>query len=456
MKKVVIIGGGPGGYVCAIKLAQLGASVTLIEKDALGGTCLNVGCIPTKVFVNTAELFDEMKHASTFGLNGEISLDWQALLNRKSTVVSRLTKGVEGLLSAKGVRVVNGEARFVSKNEVAVGDEKFTAEAFVIASGSDPFIPPIQGVNKIGNALLTSTEALSLDKLPASVVIIGGGVIGIEFADIFSAFGVNVTVIEMLPEILSPIDSEISAILKKKMERKGVKFHLSSKVTEIRENYEGAEVFIDTPSEKISVNAEKVLLSAGRKPKVPKGLDNAGISLEKGRIPADEFRQTCVPGIYAIGDCSSRIMLAHVASAEGETAAENIMHGNKKRMDYKTVPSCVYTLPEIAGVGLTEREAKEQGIDVKLGKFPLMANGKSLIMNSTEGMIKFVVDKKYDEILGVHIIGKHATDLIVEGALALRLEATVDEIVSTIHAHPTVGEALAEAALAVDGKAIHC
>jgi len=457
-KRVAVIGGGPGGYVSAIRAAQLGAEVTLIEKNALGGVCLNVGCIPTKVLLHTAEAYTLAKEGAAIGLKtGNVSVDWDGLMARKRAVVDTLVGGVGTLMASNGITVVRGTASFLSPGELSValnegGTATLSADSVIISTGSEPVVPPIPGFELDG--VITSTEALSLEKLPESVVLVGGGVIGMEFASLFSSFGVKVTVVEMLPGILPMLDGEIVSILRGVLERKGVVFHTSSKVTGVEKKGTGLSVSVETPRGATKLEAEKVLVSVGRRPVTRGlGLEKIGLSMDRSRIKTDKKMETSVKGVYAVGDCASPIMLAHVASREGEVAAENIM-GHKTEMDYKTVPNAVYTAPEIASVGLTEKEASEKGFRVKIGRFPLMANGKSLIMNETDGLVKYVVDEKYDEILGVHIIGPRATDLIVEGALALRLEATVDELVTTVHAHPTVGEALLEGALAVRGRSI--
>jgi len=445
-KRVAVIGGGPGGYVAAIRAAQLGAEVT------------HVGCIPTKVLLHTAEAYTLAKEGAAIGLKaGNVSVDWDGLMARKRAVVDTLVAGVGTLMASNGITVVRGTASFLSPRELSValsegGTRIVRADSVIISTGSEPVVPPIPGFELDG--VITSTEALSLEKLPESVVLVGGGVIGMEFASLFSSFGVKVTVVEMLPGILPMLDGEIVGILRGVLERKGVVFHTSSKVTGVEKKGTGLSVSVETPRGATKLEAEKVLVSVGRRPVTRGlGLEKIGLSMDRSRIKTDKKMETSVKGVYAVGDCASPIMLAHVASREGEVAAENIM-GHKTEMDYKTVPNAVYTAPEIASVGLTEKEASEKGFRVKIGRFPLMANGKSLIMNETDGLVKYVVDEKYDEILGVHIIGPRATDLIVEGALALRLEATVDELVTTVHAHPTVGEALLEGALAVRGRSI--
>ena len=454
-KKVVVIGGGPGGYVCAIRLAQMGADVTLVERERVGGTCLNVGCIPTKALVKSAELYGEMKHGADFGvLCSDLRVDWDAVQSRKNAVVEQLVGGVVGLLTANKVAVVSGEAHFLSPTAVEVSGRTMQADAFVIAVGSAPVIPTIPGIESEG--IVTSTEALSFAKLPEKLLIVGGGVIGMEFACLYATLGVDVTVVEMMPAILPPADEEMGAIVRKRMEALGVKIHTSCKVTGFDSVSGGVMTHVlDPQGRELQFSSDKVLLSIGRRADTAAlNLDAAGVKAERGRIAVNKKMETSVRNIYAIGDCCSPIMLAHVASAEGEVAAENIM-GASCDMDYKTVPSCVYTLPEMAWVGMTEKAAVETGRKIKVGRFPLIGNGKSLIMNETDGMVKIIADEKYGEILGVHIVGPHATDLIVEGALALRLEATADEIISTVHAHPTVGEALAEATLDLQGRAIH-
>ncbi len=457
--KLVIVGGGPGGYVAAIRAAQLGAEVTLIEKEKLGGTCLNVGCIPTKVLAHTSDLLEELKEAKKIGIDieGSAKVNWSKLQNRKKYIIKRLVSGVSGLLTANKVKVINGTGKLQAGNVVFVAKEDGTVEEIkydklVIASGSRTFIPPIEGKELIG--VIDSTGALNLEKAPSSLVVIGGGVIGIELANIFNSMGCKVTVIEMMQHILPPIDREISEMLKNKLIKDGVEIHTNHKVTKIEECAEGLQVSFSGEKDLV-VNAEKVLIAIGRTANIKDlNLEAVGIKTERNYIVVNDKMETNIKNIYAIGDCTGKNMLAHVASDQGIVAVENIM-GKNKEMDYKTVPACVYTKPELATVGLTEEQAKEKGIDYKVGKFPLIANGKSLIMNETTGIIKVISDKKYDEILGVHILGPRATDLIAEAALALRLEATTEEIITTVHAHPTVGEAMKEAVLAVNKEAIH-
>jgi len=454
-KRVIVIGAGPGGYVAAIRAAQLGATVTIVEKGNFGGTCLNVGCIPTKVLLHSAELFTAITHEGpSIGILADnVRFDWSAIINRKNAVVKRLVTGVGGLLRSNAVTHVSGEAKIVASGVVEVAGKRLEADAIIIASGSVPAVPPIPGLNLEG--VITSDGALSLDALPKSIAIAGGGVIGVEFASVFASFGVNVTVVEMLPRILPNIDAEAAAILRNALEKKGVVFHTASKLQSVTRNGSVLSMAVETPEGPISLEVEKLLVATGRRPNTANlGLEALGVSMDRARIITDNRMQTNVSGIYAIGDCTSKIMLAHVAEHEGQIAAENIM-GHDAVMDYKAVPSAIYTTPAVASVGISEEDAVKAGHRVKVGRFPLMANGKSLIVGDTEGMIKIIADSQYDEILGIHIVGGPATDMIAEGGLALRLEATLDELITTIHAHPTVSEAIPEAAMAALGRVIH-
>ncbi|MDD3704825.1 MAG: dihydrolipoyl dehydrogenase [Clostridiaceae bacterium] len=459
IKRITVIGGGPGGYVAAIRASQLGAKVTLVEKERLGGTCLNVGCIPTKVLLHTSEIYSEYKSSQDIGLKiSSVEVDWDKLQQRKTEVVNQLVNGVYGLLGSNNVELIEGSAEIIDKNKVKIVKKEgpsiiLGSEGIIIASGSLPFIPSFGGINLDG--VIDSTAALSLRKLPKKMVIIGGGVIGVEFATIFNSLGCEVTIIEMLPHILPPIDREIADMLHKNLIEEGIKIYNDAKVLSIEKTEKGLCANVMMSGKEFSVEGENILISIGRRANISElNLKAIGIECEKGCILVDDRMETSIKGIYAVGDCNGRNMLAHVASRQGEIAAENLM-GIDSKMDYKVIPSCVYTKPELASVGLTEEQAVQKGIDYKVGRFPLTANGKSIIMNDFKGLIKIIADKKYGEILGVHILGPRATELITEGALAISLEATVDEIVNTIHAHPTVGEALKEAALDADNIAIH-
>lgn len=457
---VVVVGGGPGGYVAAIRAAQLGGKVTLIEKNKLGGTCLNVGCIPTKVLLHAAEALTEAKHMDNLGIQVSVNgIDWKAVQSRKEAVTNQLVSGVTGLMKANKIRVIEGTASFASKTALEVVKKDGTKEnvpfdKVILATGSVPAVPPIPGV-KENAACVDSTGALAFDHVPETLLVIGGGVIGMELATAYSRFGAKVTVVEAMPKLLPMMDGELTAMLRKKMEASGVTILTEAKVQSVEATPVGAKVQVEVGGKVESFEAEKVLVAVGRRTDTEAlGLDKVGIAHDRGRITVNDKMETNVPNIYAIGDCLGKVMLAHVASAQGEVAAENAL-GETAVYDGKTNPSCVYTDPEFAGVGLTEEKAKEEGIPYQVGKFPLMANGKALIMNGGEGMIKFIIGKEYGEVLGVHILGPRATDLIGECALAIGMEATVDEIYATIHAHPTVTEAVREAALAATKRAIH-
>lgn len=458
--KLAVIGGGPGGYVAAIRAAQLGAEVTLIEKNAMGGTCLNVGCIPTKALIHSADLYHEIKNdAKKNGILVEqVSVDFAAMQKRKATVVKQLVNGVGGLMTANGITVIKGTAKFKSQGLIEVSGEGGPAEVAydkaLIASGSVPSVVPIPGHDLEG--VVDSTGALAFEEIPKSMCIIGGGVIGIEMAHVYQRLGTKITIVEMLPDILINLDSDITAAMKKVMKKNKIDVLLETKVCGIEKGDDGLTVKVtDKDGAEKEINAEKVLMCVGRRPATEElGLAEIGVATERNKILVGEDYQTSVENIYAIGDCIGGIMLAHVASAEGIAAVEKMM-GHECHINFDTVPSCVYTSPELSGVGLTEKEAIEKGIDYQVGIFPLMGNGKSLIIGDTSGLVKIVADKNSGEVLGLHMCGPSATELIVEGALAISKKATVDNLLSTIHAHPSVGESLQEAAHAVFGNALN-
>jgi len=457
-KKIMVIGGGPGGYVAAIRAAQLGGEVILIEKDRIGGTCLNVGCIPTKALLHTAEIYEEAVHGADYGVIANVRLDFAKAQERKTAVTNQLVSGVEGLLAVNKVKVISGVASFISNDTIEVkaangGTETIKADRFIIATGSVPVKPPLPGIES--KQCIDSTGALNLQEVPKTMVVIGGGVIGVEIATLYSTLGCKVIIIEMQNEILPMMDGELTRIIRSKLALKGVDIYTGAKVTGIKDEGAEAKVAVQMSDGRSSVfSCEKVLISVGRKTNTDAlALDRAGIINDRGRITVNDKMETNVKGIYAIGDCTGKGMLAHIASAQGEVAAENSL-GHESVFDIRTNPSCVYTNPEFASVGLTEEMAKEQGLDYLVGKFPLSANGRSLIMGG-DGIIKFIVGKEYKEILGVHILGPRATDLIAECALAIQMEGTIDEIIATIHAHPTISEAVREAALSVEKRAIH-
>ncbi|HSK67990.1 MAG TPA: dihydrolipoyl dehydrogenase [Candidatus Limnocylindria bacterium] len=460
-RNIVIIGGGPGGYVAAIRAAQLGADVTLVERDKVGGTCLNVGCVPTKAMLHAGEMYRQMLHgAASYGiLASGVRFDWAQVLGRKDAIVTRLVNGVTGLLRKNKVKVVAGEGRLGAGKTVVVsagGKDAQTLpyDKLIIASGSVPAVPPIPGV-KDNPDCIDSTGALSLREVPGELVVIGGGVIGIEFANAYANFGCKVTVLEMMDKILPLMDEQLSAMLRASLEKEGVAIHTGAKVLGVEKQGGKNVVRAELSGKTESYPADKVLVAVGRRTDTAAlGLDARGIRHDRGRILVNESMQTNDPDVYAIGDCLGQVMLAHVASAMGEVAAEHAM-GHHAAYDGRTNASCVYTSPEFAGTGYTEAELKAKGVEYRAGLFPLGGNAKTIIENGGQGTVKVLVGREFGEILGVHILGPRATDLIAEAALMIGMEATVDEVVATIHAHPTVSEAVREAVLAADGRAIH-
>jgi dihydrolipoamide dehydrogenase len=454
---ICIIGAGPGGYVAAIRAAQLGARVALIERRRVGGVCLNWGCIPTKAMVSSVELLLEIERAEEFGvLVNEPSFDFSRMMTRKDQVVERLVTGVESLLQARKVEVISGTGKMLTPTRVKISGAttgEVKAKKTIIATGSVPSRPPVPGLDLPG--VITSDEIVSLKELPDDLVIVGGGVIGVEFATIFSALGTKVTIIEMLPSILTTVDEELARRQQRELRTQGVDVFTQSPLKEIRHGVGALDVIYESPKGEAVVQAEMVLVATGRVP-YTEGLNLKGIGVEteKGAIVVDEHLQTSVSGVYAIGDVTGGYMLAHVASHEGEVAAEHAL-GRPSTIDYKAVPNCVFTLPEIAGVGLTEQEAKEKGLSYKKSRFPFTASGRALAMGQTTGLVKMICEEDTGQVLGLHIMGPHATDLIAEGALAIQSGATAHEVASTIHAHPTLPEAVREAALGQGEGPIH-
>lgn len=460
---VIVVGGGPGGYVAAIRAAQLGAKVTLVEREHLGGTCLNIGCIPTKCLLHSAELMEDIKNqGKEIGVEvSGVTLNFPQVIKHKNDISKKLTGGVASLLKMNKVKKVDGEAHFTAPGKLSVKKadgsvEAMTADAIILATGSVNATPPIPGLKENPNCI-DSTGALSLEKLPKSMVVIGGGVIGLELACAYAAFGTKITVVEALDHMLPMLDGDLTKIGVQHMKKMGMEFNLECPVQSVEPSPVGAKVVCKNKAgETVSFEAEKVLVAIGRRANTASlDLEAGKIDNDRGRILVNDRMQTNQPGVYAIGDCVfGRAQLAHTASAMGEVAAENIM-GHDALYDERTNPTCVYIEPEAASVGLTEEQCKAKGIEYKVGKFPMSANGKALILNGGEGLVKIIAGKEYGEILGMHIIGPRATDLIAEGALAIGEEMTLDEIIATIHSHPTVTETLREAALHAEKRAIH-
>jgi len=457
--QLAIIGGGPGGYVAALRAARLGAQVTLIEKEWLGGVCLNVGCIPTKALLQSAEVFRWVRKAQAFGIETTPpAINWAKIQARKNQVVNQLVGGVEVLLRKAGVEVIFGTATFESADTIRVinkdGVEKWVADGVIIATGSRSFTPPIPGIDQI--RVLDSTAALDLQKLPRRVLILGGGAIGLEWACLFSSFGAEVTVVEMLPRLLPLMDEDLGANLSFIFQHEGVRVMCDSRLESFKPKGDALLAHIGGPKGSVDVEADVLLCAVGRRPNVEDlGLDRIGVVYSRKGIEVDAMMRTSAPRVFAIGDVAAEgPMLAHVASHQGLVAAGAAL-GHAEEMRYNAVPGCVFTVPEAAGVGMTEQEAKSSGYDVRVGRFGLANNGKALSMGEHEGLVKVVADARTDQILGVHILGPHASDLILEGTLALRLDSVLEEIETTIHPHPTLGEAVHEAVLAAKGRALH-
>ena len=454
---VGIIGGGPGGYVAAIKAAQLGGSVCLIEKGEWGGTCLNRGCIPTKTLFAVANLATQVQEAPDFGvhISGDTTIDYPQVLAHKNSVIQQLTGGIAQLLKANKVDTCNGTATLTDKNTIIVSKpdgttEQLHAKNVVIATGSEPAEPPLFEIDE--NQVLTTTGVLNLTELPESLLIVGGGVSGCEFASIFSALGCQVTVLELLPTILATEDVQVIRHIQLFMKRKGITIHTGAKLTHVKKSDASVTAVLESGEE---ITAQKMLVSIGRRYNTESiGLEKVGVRTENGKIVVDAKMQTNVPGIYAVGDVASRYLLAHVASAEGKVAAQNCLN-NPIEMDYQVIPWCVFTLPEIGHVGMTEKEATDEGYEVKVGRFPYAANGKALGLRETDGFVKTVSDADSGDILGVHIVGAQASTLIHEAAIAVRLGASAADIAHTVHAHPTLSEMMMESAEAAYDKAIH-
>lgn len=455
---LIVIGGGPGGYVAAIRGAQLGAKVVLVERDKVGGTCLNWGCIPTKALYKNAQIVQTLKKSEGFGIQVDgFKLDMKKVQERKQEVVNRLCTGVDQLLKGNRVEVLSGTGSLVDKSTVMVTDAQGStqlvkAKNILIATGSVTSGIPIDGLDLPG--VITSTEALELDYVPKTMVIIGGGVVGIEFAGILQSFGTQVTVVEYLPRILPTVDEEIVKRASVYFRKKGIKIETGIKVKGIIKTDEGLKVSAEGKGKEQEYLGDLVLVAAGRSINVAGlDLDKIGVSYDRSGIKVNSDFETSIPGIYAIGDVIGGQMLAHVASDEGKAAVEHIL-GHKGHVNYDAVPSCVFAFPEIASVGLTEEEAKVE-ISYQVSKFMFAANGKALTMGESDGLVKVLAEKDSKKIIGVHILGPHASDLIHEGTLAVEHGLTVADIGQTIHAHPTLAETFHEAVLGIEGKAIH-
>jgi len=459
---LVIIGSGPGGYVAAIRASQWGLKTAVVEKDPfLGGTCLHVGCIPTKVFLHHADLYDNFKRAEEFGFEvKDVKVNWPAMLARKQKIVNKHAGGIGALFKKNKVESITGWGRIAGPGRVSVEKDGKTTEIettyTMIATGSEARSLP--GVEIDGGTILTNREILQLNTIPKSLVVVGCGAVGVEFASIFRTFGSDVTLLEILPRIVPLEDEEISAELEKSFKKKGIKIETGATVESVKKDAKGATVsFKDKTGKSQSIAAEKVLIGVGRRPLTENiGLEKTKVQLERGYVHANAYLETGEPRLYAIGDIVAGLpQLAHAASMEGIIAVGRMAGKDVQPFDKKRCPACTYCEPQIGSIGLTEKQARDAGFDVKTGKFPFLGNSKATILGQHEGFIKVVAEAKYGEVLGVHAIGPLATEIIAEPVAALGLEATLDDMAATIHAHPTVWEAMGDAFNSVRGLTIN-
>ncbi|MFD6508181.1 dihydrolipoyl dehydrogenase [Bacillus sp. NPDC060175] len=458
MSKLVVIGGGPAGYVAAITAAQNGKEVVLIDEADLGGTCLNVGCMPTKSLLESAEVYDIVNYANRFGVlvdKQNVSIDWKQIQTRKSQIVTQLVQGIQYLMKKNKIKVIKGKAEFETDHRLHVlqgGKEEIVdGDQFIIAAGSEPIELSFASFDR--KWILNSSHVISLENIPASLLIVGGGVIGCEFASIYSRLGTKVTIVEMAPQLLPGEDEDIASILREKLENDGVEIFTGAALKGL--NNHKKQVMFEYKDSIHEISPEYVLVSVGRKPRVQQlGLEKAGVQFSNKGITVNEHMQTNVPHIYAAGDIIGGIQLAHVAFHEGTTAALHAC-GEAAKVNYHAVPRCIYTSPEIASVGLTEKGASEQYGDILIGEFPFTANGKALIIGEQTGKVKVIVESKYQEIVGISIIGPRATELIGQGTVMIHTEVTADIMRDYIAAHPTLSEAIHEALLQAVGHAVH-
>lgn len=462
---VLVLGSGPGGYPAAIRASQLGFKVAIIEKESLGGVCLNWGCIPTKTLLKSAQVYEYMKHSADYGIKSSgVEHDFGAVVKRSRGVADKMSKGVQFLMKKNKIDVVMGYGKIAGKGKIEVVAEDGTKQVvegkyIIIATGARSRQLPTMPVD--GKKIIGYREAMVMPKQPKSLIVVGSGAIGVEFADFYNTMGTKVTIVEFLPKILPVEDDDISKELEKQLKKKGITILTSSEVIKVDTSGAGVKATVKNAAGESVLEGEVLLSAVGIASNIENiGLEENGVKVEKGRVVVDKSLQTSVAGIYAIGDCSPGQTLAHVASREGITAAENIAYLEKKinhkpeAIDYNNVPGCTYSSPEVASVGYTERAAKEAGYEIKVGKFPFMASGKASASGNTDGFVKVIFDAKYGEFLGAHMIGAGVTELIAEVVVARKLETTHHEILSAIHPHPTMSEAVKEAVAAAYGEAI--
>jgi dihydrolipoamide dehydrogenase len=451
----IVIGSGPGGYVAAIKASQLGQKTAIVEKEHLGGICLNWGCIPTKALLRNAEVVNLLKEGKTFGFSFDnLKVDYSAAQQRSRQVSQRQAKGVAFLMKKNNIEVIDGFGKFKSATELEVNGATHTAKNFIIATGARA--RSIPGVEIDGQKLLTYRHALELTEVPASMIVVGAGAIGMEFAHVFRSYGAEVTVVEMLPRVLPLEDEEVSQEVAKQFNRNGIKVKTGAKVEKVETDKDGVTLTVSQNGQSETLKAERALIAIGVAPNSENmGLEAVGVKTERGFIQINDQMQTSVPNIYAIGDVTGKLALAHVASAQGLIAAEVIAGHETRPLNYINMPRCTYCYPEVASVGLTEAQAKEKGYEVKTGKFPFMPNGKAVGLAENVGFIKIVAENKYNEVLGVHMVGPHVTELLAGPTGMIGLETTLEELAHTVHPHPTLSEVVMEAAHVALGQAIH-
>ena len=454
---VLIIGSGPGGYVAGIRAGQLGMKVAVVEKDPfIGGTCTHRGCIPTKALLENADVWDKIQKAKEFGINvGDVRLDFKAGQSRKQSVVDKNAKGIEFLFKKNKVERITGFGKLLDRNTIDVDGKKLTAKNIILAMGSVP--KDLPHIKTDGKRIINSDHILLLEDVPKSLLVIGAGAVGCEFASIFSRFGAKTTIVEVMPQLLPIEDEEIAKEFTRLMKKKGIEVFTDAKVDACEVTDSGVKTTLTFKGKQQTIETDLVLSATGRRAVTENcGLEKTKVQVDqRGMVQVDPFMRTAEQNIYAIGDIVPTPALAHVASFEGILAIEHMKGMDVRPINYDHVPNCTYTEPEVASVGLTEKKAKERGYDVKVGKFPFTANAKARILDEAGGLVKIVADKKYDEFLGLHIVGPRATELVVEGCSALELEATAESIAKTMHAHPTLSEAMMEAAEDVLGHSIH-
>jgi dihydrolipoamide dehydrogenase len=458
---VLVIGSGPGGYVAAIRASQLGLKTAVVEKESLGGVCLNWGCIPTKSLLKSAQVFEYLKHAEDYGIviDGEAKADFKKVVDRSRTVAEGMSKGVQFLFKKNKIEVINGTGKLKSKGVVTLTDndgktKDIEADHIILATGARS--KELENLKQDGKKIIGYRKAMTLDKLPGSMVVVGSGAIGSEFANFYATMGTKVTLVEFLPNVVPLEDEEVSKQLARSFKKSGMKVMTSSEVEKVDTSGKKCKVSIKTKKGEETVEADIVLSAVGITPNIENiGIEELGIDTEKGKIKVDEYYKTSVDGIYAIGDIVDGPALAHVASAEGITCVEKIAGHHPQPVDYGNIPGCTYTNPEVASVGMTEKAAKEAGYNIKVGKFPFTASGKASAAGAKEGFVKLVFDEKYGELLGAHMIGANVTEMIAELVVAKKLETTGEEIIKAVHPHPTMSEAVMEAAAAAYDEVIH-